>query len=283
MKFTFPQMVATDIDGTLVPYNGTISERTRSALHNCLDENLDVVLVTGRPPRWMPPIVEATGLSTTAICANGAVAINMQDLDILAISTIEPGIAKEMISILLRAVPDAVFGAETPTRLRAGPGYEELRNSGVRSEGLAPRERTVTTTNSIEAMLDDARIFKISMISPSSTADDLLEIARSEVSPLAHVTRSTVGRALIELGPRGVTKASALAAYAASRGVEPADVIAFGDMPNDLEMLTWAGRGYAMDGGHPEAVAAAPYSAPGAAADGVAQVLERMLAYRVMV
>jgi hydroxymethylpyrimidine pyrophosphatase-like HAD family hydrolase len=75
-----------------------------------------------------------------------------------------------------------------------------------------------------------------------------------------------------------VSKASALARLAAHLGVEAADVAAFGDMPNDVEMLRWAGLSYAMSGGHPEAVAAAKALAPPCEEDGVAQIVEVLLA-----
>jgi hydroxymethylpyrimidine pyrophosphatase-like HAD family hydrolase len=83
---------------------------------------------------------------------------------------------------------------------------------------------------------------------------------------------------LIEISALGVDKASGLAELAAERGIDPADVVAFGDMPNDVPMLTWAGRSYAMADAHPEALAAAADIAPSCADDGVAQVLERLLA-----
>ena len=79
--------------------------------------------------------------------------------------------------------------------------------------------------------------------------------------------------ALLEISAPGVTKASTLAQVASGLGVEAADVIAFGDMPNDLPMLTWAGTSYAMADAHPSVVAAADHLAPGHDEDGVAQVL----------
>lgn len=116
---------------------------------------------------------------------------------------------------------------------------------------------------------------------PQIKPDGLLEVTRTEVGDLVSVTRSTAGQALIELGPRGVTKASALVTYAAEQGIDASEVVAFGDMPNDVEMLRWAGRGYVMAGAHPEAAAAARFTASAADDDGVAQVLEQMLATRV--
>ena len=277
-----PRMVATDIDGTIVPHGGTVSARTRNALLNCVDAGIEVVYVTGRPPRWMPPVVAATELDATAICANGSIVIDTSDFSVLDITTIPTDTSLEMISLLQRAVPDIVFAAEVPSVLRAGPGYEEGRSGGRRAEGLAPAERSVIGTGSLAQMLD-APVFKLVGVSNAATPDELLAIARTAVGHLASVTHSSEGRALVELGPLGMSKATTLARHAARLGIRPDEVIAFGDMPNDVEMLAWAGRGYAMTGAHPEAVAAASFTAPAAADDGVAQILEALLAERVAV
>ena len=75
-----------------------------------------------------------------------------------------------------------------------------------------------------------------------------------------------------------IPRAAALARVAGHLGIPAADVAAFGDMPNDVEMLRWAGLSYAMAGGHPEAIAAAKGVAPPCEQDGVAQVVEVLLA-----
>ena len=80
------------------------------------------------------------------------------------------------------------------------------------------------------------------------------------------------------MGQRGLTKARTLEHFAAELGISRHEVMAFGDMPNDLEMLTWAGRGYAMADGHPGVVAAVERTAPAFTEDGVAHVIERYLA-----
>lgn len=279
-RFT-PQLVATDIDGTIVPINGTLSERTRTALHASVASGVDVVLVTGRPPRWLPPVTETLQLPGTAICANGSIVIDTETFAVRDISAISPDVAAEAVARLRRVVPDAVFAAESPSELRAGPGYEEVRAAERQAEGMVPSARSVTTAASFEEMLDDDQIFKVVVLSPSAGADALLDLVRSEVGDLLKPTRSAVGQALVELGPPGVTKASTLAGYAEARGIGADHVIAFGDMPNDIEMLRWAGRSYAMDRGHPDAYAAARSVAPPAMEDGVAQVLEAMLAARI--
>ena len=111
----------------------------------------------------------------------------------------------------------------------------------------------------------------------SLTSDEMLAIARRVLAGAAEVVHSDPANHMLEISAPGVNKASALAWLAAELGVSAAEVVAFGDMPNDVPMLVWAGAGYAMTGGHPEALAAASGQAPPCAQDGVAQVLERLL------
>ena len=62
---------------------------------------------------------------------------------------------------------------------------------------------------------------------------------------------------LAEVSAKGVTKAAALAGWCAELGIDAGEVWAFGDMPNDLPMLTWAGRSFAVANAHDDVLAAA--------------------------
>jgi hydroxymethylpyrimidine pyrophosphatase-like HAD family hydrolase len=105
---------------------------------------------------------------------------------------------------------------------------------------------------------------------------DLLHLLVEEVvGDLLTATHSS-GRALIEMSARGVTKATALARLAARHLIGPADVVAFGDMPNDLPMLSWAGTSYAVANAHPDVLAAVTNVTAANNEDGVAAVLERL-------
>ncbi len=68
-----PNLIASDIDGTLLTPLGEVAPRTVDVVRRASDEGVPVILVTGRPPRWIPPVAEATGLTGYAVCANGAV------------------------------------------------------------------------------------------------------------------------------------------------------------------------------------------------------------------
>jgi hydroxymethylpyrimidine pyrophosphatase-like HAD family hydrolase len=74
----------------------------------------------------------------------------------------------------------------------------------------------------------------------------------------------------------GVTKASTLAMVCRERGIVPEEVVAFGDMPNDLPMLEWAGTAYAMANAHPMVRELADRVAPSNEEDGVAAVLTEL-------
>ena len=71
------RMVATDLDGTIVRPDGTISSRTVAAFDACERAGVNVVFVTGRPPRWMHDVVEQTGHRGLALCANGALVYDL--------------------------------------------------------------------------------------------------------------------------------------------------------------------------------------------------------------
>ncbi len=98
----------------------------------------------------------------------------------------------------------------------------------------------------------------------ASVVGDRANLAYSGAHGLAEIT-----------GP-GVTKATGLARWAATLGVGAESVWAFGDMPNDLPMLRWAGRSYAVANAHPDVLTAATHRCPANSDDGVATVLESL-------
>ena len=84
------RMVACDLDGTVVRRDGTVSERTLAAFDRCERLGVDVVFVTGRPPRWLPPIAEATGHHGLAVCGNGAAVVDLTTFEVVRLSELPP-------------------------------------------------------------------------------------------------------------------------------------------------------------------------------------------------
>ena len=101
---------------------------------------------------------------------------------------------------------------------------------------------------------------------------DYWDAAEAAIGDQVTVTWSSTST-LLEISALGVTKATTLALLTDELGIEPADVLAFGDMPNDLPMLAWAGTSYAMANAHASVLAAVDHVAPSNDEDGVAQVL----------
>ena len=108
------------------------------------------------------------------------------------------------------------------------------------------------------------------------TADAMLARAQAAVGDAAEVTHSNSAGDLLEISAVGVSKATALTALCARRGVAAERVIAFGDMPNDLSMLRWAGHAVAVAGSHPEVLEAVDEVTAGNDEEGVARVLARI-------
>lgn len=261
------RLLASDLDGTLVAASGHFSPRTAAMLDACDAAGIPVVFVTGRPPRWLDEV--ATGRVGAAICANGALIVDLETRRILEVTTMEPAVVIEVANRLRDTLPDATFALETVNGFAMEPAY-------VRRFDVGPARRGTLE----ELLADDPGVVKVLVRVGGSRSDDLLARARPLLSGIAAPTHSNAADGMLEISALGVSKATALARLAAHLGIDAADVAAFGDMPNDIEMLRWAGQSYAMAGGHPEAVAAARGLAPACEDDGVAQVVEVLLAAR---
>ncbi|PPK93179.1 hypothetical protein CLV92_11196 [Kineococcus xinjiangensis] len=264
------RMVATDIDGTIVPHHTGVSARTLRAFRACRQAGIRVVFVTGRPPRWVLPVAEEAGLTGQAVCANGAVVYDLDARAVLRTHALAPEAVLELAERLRPALPGVTLALETLRGFRREPGYRTTFDTGAETQ----------VAQLPELLADCPPVVKVLAKCPGTSSDEMLRRARAVLGEVADATHSNAAASLVEIMASGVSKASTLAQVARELGVEPAGVVAFGDMPNDLEMLSWAGRGYAMADGHPDALAAADDVAPDCAEDGVAQVVERLLSLR---
>jgi hydroxymethylpyrimidine pyrophosphatase-like HAD family hydrolase len=260
-----PRLIATDLDGTIVRRDGSVSDRVLEAFSAAADAGVRIVFVTGRPPRWMAEVAEVTGHSGVGICANGAYVYDMRDEVVLETFAMSIEVATDATRRVREVLPGAAFGLETLT----GFGHEEHyqpRWSPDPLLGIGPIETLFT---------DD--IAKLLVRDDAIPGDDMLALAAPVLDRVVEVTHSNVNDSLLELSALGVTKATTLALLAARWGISQDEVVAFGDMPNDVDMLQWAGRGYAVGNAHPTVLEVADEHAPSIDDDGVAQVVERLL------
>lgn len=267
---TSPRLIATDLDGTLLDSSGAISPRTRRALRAAKEAGAEIVFVTARPPRSIRQLAEAAGVTGTAVCSNGALVFDLDQGEVTATYALDPEAARKVAGTLREALPGLGFAVETGWRVLAEPEYGRPTpwDDHVREE-LAELERLWVSGEPIAKLL---------AWSPTHSVDEAFAAAIAAVEGQAEITHSG-GRGLLEISAPGVTKAGTLAVLCEERGIDPADVVAFGDMPNDLAVLAFAGAGYAMANAHPSVLAAIPRRTLSNDEHGVAAVLEELFVH----
>ncbi|MFY2860962.1 HAD family hydrolase [Mycobacterium sp. THU-M104] len=267
---TLPALVACDVDGTLFDDDDTISPRTRAAVRAAVAGGAQFVLATGRPPRWIRPVVDELGFAPMAVCANGAVIYDPGSDRVVSARTLDVDTLAELAELAARVIPGAGLAVErigerahdtaTP-QFVSSPGYEHA--------WLNPDNIEVA----IEDLLSAPAIKLLIRQSGARSADMAAALAR-HVGIEGDITYST-DNGLVEIMPVGISKATGVEEIATASEIGRGEVLAFGDMPNDLPLLLWAGHGVAMGNAHPEVLAAADEITAPNSDDGVARVLER--------
>ncbi|WP_405585446.1 HAD-IIB family hydrolase [Streptomyces sp. NBC_01092] len=272
-----PRLIATDLDGTLLRDDKSVSPRTIAALAAAEEAGVEVFFVTGRPARWMNVVSDHVHGHGLAICGNGAAVVDLHGGPgahrFVKVRELARENALDAVRLLREAAPGTVYAVEQTYGFYQEPDYPKLHME-IPDE-LAPAEDLLSpvTPGAGEPVL------KILAYHPTLDPDGFLTVARLAIGERANVTRSSPS-ALLEISGPGVSKASTLALCCAERGISHEEVVAFGDMPNDVEMLTWAGQSYAMGNAHPDVVAAASGRTVANNEDGVAVIIEQMLAER---
>ncbi|WP_460697215.1 HAD family hydrolase [Nocardia thraciensis] len=265
-----PKMVATDVDGTLIDEREQVTPRTRAAVAALIADGVPFVLATGRPPRWIDPVVDGLGFAPLCVCGNGAVIYDSASDRILHTSTLDVESLAWIADLAERVLPGCGLAAE---RVRAS-AHDAATPQFVSSPEYEHAWLNPDDTQVARREVFAAPAIKMLIRLRGATSADMRAILEPELSGRADITYST-DNGLIELSAPGVSKASGLATVAQRLGVQHATIVAFGDMPNDVPMLRMVGHGVAMANAHPEAQAAADEITGTNAADGVAQVLER--------
>ncbi|SHK78248.1 hypothetical protein SAMN05443637_1121 [Pseudonocardia thermophila] len=263
-----PGLVATDVDGTLLDPDEHVTPRTAAAVAQVVAAGVPFVLVTGRPPRWIPPVFAELAHVRLAVCANGGLLYDAVEDRVVWDRALPAATLAELAGAVLETLPGSGLAVERVGRSAHGPS-PFLAEPGYRN---AWDEAAGAVVDRSELLGEPA--VKLLVRNPSLSSDAMVAALAPVIGDAADLTFSHP-RGLVEISAPGVTKASGLAAVAEDLGVPAGDVIAFGDMPNDLEMLQWAGHGVAMANAHPALRAVADEITASNAEDGVALVLER--------
>jgi len=255
------KLVASDIDGTLIRDDGTLSPRTLDVLAAL---PVPFVLVTGRPVRWMHQLYEQMPSPVPAVCANGAVVYDPATDEILVANPLSTDLLLDVSKRLREAVPDIALAVE----VEDGRAFWYEEAWPVRWETVPHQVRVLTTPEELTSM----PAVKLLARSAAHEPDAFYELISRTLGEVAETTHSS-SSALVEISAPAVTKAAGLAWLCERDGIDASDVLAFGDMPNDIPMLAWAGHGVAMGNGHPAVRAMADEVTGTNDEDGVARYL----------
>lgn len=261
-----PRLIATDLDGTFLRSDGSVSERTARAWAGLADQGIETVLVTARPPRWMHNLTHVVGRHGLAICGNGAFVYEVESRRILETHAFEPELVANLITDLREAVPSVQLATETA----AGAFFEDGWPRSYFEMAI-----TYTARGRTPPLLQSP-VGKLLALAPGIPTEEFLQTVRDVVGERGELAYSGA-LGLAEISAVGVTKAVALERWARGRDIAAERVWAFGDMPNDLPMIEWAGVGIAVANAHPDVLAAADLVAPSNDEDGVAVTVEPLL------
>jgi Cof subfamily protein (haloacid dehalogenase superfamily) len=264
-----PRLVATDLDGTLVRSDETVSDYAMTVLRKVHEAGITVVGVTGRGARLIELCRRDLPDADFFVLAQGAYVLDQRD--------------PERPRVLRRQQISGADLTEALRRLEAAAGpvsvlVEALDEPRAPLWGdphvVWPYPEWITYDRS-EALAGPA--YKGFAHAEHLTTDELLLVARQVIpADLATVTQAGLG--YVEITAPGVDKATGLAVVAAELGIGPEDVLVFGDMPNDAPMFRWAAwRRVAVANAHPEVLALADEVTASNDADGVASWLEALL------
>ena len=259
-----PRVVATDLDGTLLRSDGSLSDRTRRAIERAEASGVPTLFVTARPPRWLDELADAVGGHGIAICGNGAFVYDLVERRVTASHGHDPDVMDQVVADLRLAVPGVTFAVERADGMGREDAYTYAQEH---SDGHTVGELAAISTTPVGKLL--AR-------SPDIDPDEFLRLVGSVVGSRVELGYSgAVG--LAEMTAPGVTKASGLSTWCDEQGIAADEVWACGDMPNDLPMLAWAGRSFAVADAHAEVLAAVTDVLASNDDDGVAQLLESIV------
>jgi Cof subfamily protein (haloacid dehalogenase superfamily) len=259
-------MVALDVDGTLVDHDGHMSPAVREAAQAVVAAGHEVMIATGRSLNAMLPIIENIGIDRGyAVCCNGGVTLRLHpELDngyeVIHKATFDPAPA---LRALRERLPSAEYALEDEDGNFLSTERFQDPSFGVEAVGV-----------DFHTMLE-ATAVRVVVFSTENTPEEFNEAI--EHVGLAGVTYSVGWTAWLDIAAAGVTKASALENLRGRLGIEPHLTVAVGDGRNDIEMLSWAGRGVAMGQAPEEVIAAADEVTHSVYDDGAAHVLRSLL------
>jgi hydroxymethylpyrimidine pyrophosphatase-like HAD family hydrolase len=262
------RLVATDLDGTLLRPDGTLSERTISAVRSAQELGLCVIPITGRPPRITWDVAKEAGLGPLGVCSNGAAVVDVASMEIIEVQTMRAEVTATIVTTVREIFPGVLFAVEEMETFTHETGFLEPNWNWDEGAGQVD--------DIIEAVTGGC--VKLVVRRPGWPAGAFLAELQPHIPETVHITSS--GLDWVEMAAPGITKAHAVQRVCNRLGYKASEVLAIGDNYNDLTVLAWAGRAAAPANAIAEVLAVVQQVLPPNSEDGVAQLLESLVEAR---
>lgn len=269
-----PRFIASDIDGTFLDPAHRVTKRLREVLVRAVARGTHFALATGRPYRFIEPVLQQIPYRPLCVASNGAVLYDSESNEVVRAHSLEAGVMHDIVVAAQEAFAGrgGVGVAVERAGLSSSDPVESLyvvdrfyaEHTDWPGFGVAPTlalvEEPAVKLILRNVEMDSAAMYDI--VAP------LVDASK------AHVTYS-IDEGLIEIAAPGITKVTGVSELAEYYGVSAAETVTFGDMPNDIEMLRWAGLGVAMGNAADVVKDTADFVTATNGQAGVARVLER--------
>lgn len=260
------RMIASDLDGTLLGADGQLSDRTVGALRAARDAGIVVVAATGRAPTSSMPRLAPHDVVDHLVASNGSLIHDVATDTTTHRFPIDARHLAQLFAALDAAIDGLAYCWEHDDGYGWDPDFADIAAEHEDLQGHGPQARPN----------GDALVTKLMVRHDTLVRGELRDALLPHLPVPLNIGSS--GVEFVEVTAVDVHKASALDHLAGTYGIEPTDVVAFGDNLNDIEMLTWAGRGIAVDNAQPAVRDVADHVIGHHADDAVAEFVERMLA-----
>ena len=241
------RLIASDLDGTLLSPDGTVSRENREAILAAAEHGIIVMAATGRPARWLEVLADVEALHPVVVASNGAALYDLAEQRVVGMESLPADVVGVVLDELRADIPGTRFAIEHGLSFGVDEAYEI--DAAVGSNWV--------TRGPVESLMAREPFVKLLVQHGELSADALAHRAAEVIGDRLTVTHSAASHVgLIEVSAAGVTKASGLAERCAALGIDRSEVAAFGDMPNDSEMLAWAGHPHVMGNAHRDLLSA---------------------------
>ena len=260
------QLVAIDMDGTLLNSQHQLSPGNEAALRRALAAGVKIIFATGKTRTSAVPIIEKLKLDTPGVYSQGLV-ITHGDGSILYERTLAAALAHKVAAFAQAATCSMVA--------YSGPDIVTSVRDPYTDVFINYHEPAPIAYGSWTAVFAARPVNKFIIVSTKERIDQIRPQLEQTIGQEATIVQAL--DYMVEILPPGASKGDGLRRVLAHLQIDPARVMALGDGENDVEMLQLAGLGVAMGNAMPAAQQAADVITATNDEDGVAQALARFL------